>query len=546
VKVGPGILGLEGASSFTGGLDINGGVIFTNAGSNLGTGPVTLSSGGRLTVSNSIIPHAIGTVAGLTGVQGNGGIGTNNIAEFTGSLNHLSQGVLAFVGTGITIATFGNITQTTGSSLLIKDGTLRFGNHYNASSLFAQSGSGSNTIQNNGNLDTAGFATIINNLAFGGGAILTSSGALNVIINNDNAHSDLTGGQISATTNIDQLTINAAGDLSLASLQLINWSALDIIELNGSTAANVLTGSGLADQINGLDGADTLNGNGGIDTIDGGAGNDRIVLVTGNSGSIITGGSGTDTLEVASGNISLAGLSGIEILQLNGTFLTLTGSQVANGLPLAAKVTGSGELIINASSGVQLLTKIFDFSGYSLQNGRVTINGTGGTDIMKLGFARNFVSLGSGADQIQGGDYSDNIDGGDGNDKIAGNGGLDIMTGGAGNDVFKFRKASDSGLIDLVTMNSNADVITDFTLGQDRLNFVNIDANAALAGDQAFAFIGTAGFHASGSGEIRYFTSSFLNVMVVEVDVDGNGTADMHIVLNQLGLSSLTAADLVL
>lgn len=106
------------------------------------------------------------------------------------------------------------------------------------------------------------------------------------------------------------------------------------------------------------------------------------------------------------------------------------------------------------------------------------------------------------------------------------------------NDVFKYAAASDSGL------GVDADQITDFVIGEDRLNFAKIDANAALAGDQAFSFISNAAFTNTGVGQIRYQDSG--GNLLVQIDVDGNGTADMEIILEGLSGQTLTSGDFVL
>ncbi len=55
------------------------------------------------------------------------------------------------------------------------------------------------------------------------------------------------------------------------------------------------------------------------------------------------------------------------------------------------------------------------------------------------------------------------------------------MTGGAGGDTFVFRALSDS------VAGGGRDVIKDFVAGLDTIDLRQIDANAWLANDQAFA-----------------------------------------------------------
>ena len=85
-----------------------------------------------------------------------------------------------------------------------------------------------------------------------------------------------------------------------------------------------------------------------------------------------------------------------------------------------------------------------------------------------------------------------------------------------------------------------ANTITDFEAG-DLINLGTIDANTAIAGNQAFSFIGTADF-SNTSGELRFETDGTDGY--VEGDVDGDGGVDVHILL--LGVTSMTAGDFVL
>ena len=62
-----------------------------------------------------------------------------------------------------------------------------------------------------------------------------------------------------------------------------------------------------------------------------------------------------------------------------------------------------------------------------------------------------------------GGAGNDVLKGGDGHDYLAGGSGVDTMTGGAGTDIFAF---------DYDGVSTDADIITDFEVGIDRLEFV--------------------------------------------------------------------------
>ncbi|MFO0467122.1 MAG: M10 family metallopeptidase C-terminal domain-containing protein, partial [bacterium] len=99
-------------------------------------------------------------------------------------------------------------------------------------------------------------------------------------------------------------------------------------------------------------------------------------------------------------------------------------------------------------------------------------------------------------------------------------------------DLFRFTALADSAV------GTNRDVITDFTRGEgDRIDLSWIDANTRFAGDQAFAFIGTASFTRV-AGQLRFASG------VLQADVNGDARADMEIAIQ--GVSTLLVADFIL
>jgi uncharacterized protein (TIGR01370 family) len=320
------------------------------------------------------------------------------------------------------------------------------------------------------------------------------------------------------------------------------YDVLSTFSYRATSGADILNGGDGPNQLNGLDGADIINGMAGNDTLDGGIGDDSLyggsgddVIYADTSDLIADGGTGNDMLVFSASGVFGGTLSGFETLQLvGGANLILTASQLANGLSATGVISGSGALTINMDAAGFFATKLFSFIG----NVAVVVNGTAGTDIFKLGNAAHTVNAGDGIDQIKGGDLADIINGGADGDKINGAGGADIITGGAGNDVFKYAKATDSGI------GAAADRITDYAIGGDKLNFARIDTNAALAGDQGFAFIGNGAFGATGAAQIRYTNSGA--DLLVQADINGDGVADMEVILQGLAGQTLTTADFVL
>lgn len=303
----------------------------------------------------------------------------------------------------------------------------------------------------------------------------------------------------------------------------------------GGNGPNAIFGLGGNDQLHGLDGNDTLDGGSGINSLFGGNGNDRLLLAAAGSGSNIDGGAGLDTLAV-SGAASVGSLTGIEQVELAaGGVLTLTGHQFASGLASTAAISGSGAITVNMSAGSDFLaTQLTVASTITL-----TVNGTSGLDVIKGALsAAMIVNAGDGGDQIRTSNLVDTIDAGAGNDKIMGLGGADLLTGGAGSDQFRYLFAGDSGL------GGGADRILDFTNGQDKLDFRALDANPALAGRQALTFIGSAAFVANGTAQVRY--GDVGADTRVEVDLNGDGAADMQILLIGHAGQALSGADFLL
>lgn len=316
--------------------------------------------------------------------------------------------------------------------------------------------------------------------------------------------------------------------------------------VNGSLHHDTVTGiDGITNLLNGGAGVDTLRGGTGDDTLDGGsgtnalfggAGSDRLLVDASGSGTSIDGGLGTDTLTV-SGAVSLGSITGIEAVELTaGSNLILTASQAMTGLAFNNAFSGSGTVTINMGGAV--LLGIAGFQGAASNPGiTFTINGTVDSDYIKGSQFANTILGGAGQDQLRGGNGVDTIDGGTERDKIAGWGGADVLTGGDGGDQFRYLFATDSGI------GAAADRITDFTIGSDVIDFRLLDSDVATPDIQnyAFSFIGTAAFAVGGGAQVRYANSGA--DLLVQMDLDGNGAADMEIVLQGLAGQTMSAGD---
>jgi hypothetical protein len=139
--------------------------------------------------------------------------------------------------------------------------------------------------------------------------------------------------------------------------------------------------------------------------------------------------------------------------------------------------------------------------------------------------------------RLWGGAAADDLRGGTGDDLIYGGNGGDSLRGGGGSDVFRYQSITES-------TSSGQDGIQDFASG-DLIDLSSIDANTALAGDQAFNFIGGGPF-TNQAGQLRATSVPASNLWTVYGDIDGNGVADFQISVVTAPLHLFTAGDFVL
>jgi GH24 family phage-related lysozyme (muramidase) len=129
-------------------------------------------------------------------------------------------------------------------------------------------------------------------------------------------------------------------------------------------------------------------------------------------------------------------------------------------------------------------------------------------------------------DLILGGKGANGLSGKAGADILAGMQGADSLTGGSGGDIFAFTALRDS-------KPKASDTITDFGDGADRI---------ALAAVGDFIFLAREGAEFTGGAEVRWFQDG--DKTIVEVDADGDRSADMRIVLE--GTLTLAETDFLL
>jgi hypothetical protein len=234
------------------------------------------------------------------------------------------------------------------------------------------------------------------------------------------------------------------------------------------------------------------------DRIDGGGGNDAVVI----SGS-------AEGVALLSATIASGTLVSVEALSFNGRFASDPSARPSYKVALESGNIASGaRLIVNGSS--LAAEQSFGFDGSRVADALLTIFGGAG---------------------------SDRLTGGANGDVLYAGGGADLLAGGGGADVFQYRSASESS-------GMATDRIADFVSGTDRIDLAQIDANSAAAGDQAFAFVGSAAF----SGVAGQLRAAFVGPNLWRVEGDVNGDFEADFVLEIVGEAGqpLGASDFVL
>jgi hypothetical protein len=409
-----------------------------------------------------------------------------------------------------------------------------------------KTGAGTLTLTNNGNGQTEtyveGGSLIASTAAsLGGGRVYLSNGS---ILRTSGSYAGgirtngIGGGTLWVPTG-DTLTLSSLPLSHLGSGRFTIGSATDqgTVLINGSgfadagnLAQSMLIAGGIVRTNNMTIGESLFNSGGGIEIRGGARVEDGNIL---NMQNLVLN-NGTVAFNIL--NITA---TAIALTVQNGTFegtagvntltVTVNGNYSLAGASFANWTVGTDQIIMNGDPTNNLILG---------SSQRDTINGGGGNDKLVGGGGGDTINGEGGNDILQGGATVDTLNGGTEIDKIAGRGGADILRGGGGADVFKFGAVSDSGI------GAAADTITDFLTGTDRLNFVQIDTDSGTAGDQAFAYVGTVAFSGIGTAQIRWTTAGA--DLRVEADVNGDGTADMHIILHGASAQTLTATDFVL
>jgi Ca2+-binding RTX toxin-like protein len=154
----------------------------------------------------------------------------------------------------------------------------------------------------------------------------------------------------------------------------------------------------------------------------------------------------------------------------------------------------------------------------------------------------NNTLIGGGNDILRGYGGNDLLYGGDGNDRLVGGLGYDVLVGGRGADIFDFDRVNDSHIVfDVCASGGGAPAFEGAGVaGGDRIDLSGIDANTALAGNQAFVFGGT--------GIGRVSVVSFGTDSRVRCNVDNDAAFEFELLVRDAGVlpSAYKAVDFIL
>ena len=251
----------------------------------------------------------------------------------------------------------------------------------------------------------------------------------------------------------------------------VNGDGMDDIVGFADTGVYVALAARGTDTLSGDAGDDTLSGGGGADVLDGGTGTDTATYAGSAAGVQVDLAAGTGSGGDAQGDT----LTGIENAEGGSGNDTLIGSGAANRLLGGAgndTLSGAaGDDTLSGGTGGDLLAggDGVDWAAYDASSTGVAVSLLAGTASGGEAAGDTLTGIenlrGSAfADTLTGDGGANALAGGAGNDLLRGGLGNDTLTGGAGNDLFRFDVAD-------VPNGVQADVVTDFAIGQDRIDY---------------------------------------------------------------------------
>jgi len=461
---------------------------------------------------------------GLDDADGGTGNDTLSYAGTDGFITFaLATGVFSYSGVNRVAANFenyidgegsGSITGTAGDNVMSGEGgnDTIFGYGGNDS---ITGGDGGDELRGNAGTDTLSGGAGADSV-FGGenDDLLGGEGGNDILdggTGNDAAYGGAGNDQILGSAGND--TLNGGADYDTADYSAATDNLVVNINFAGAQAISASMGTDLLAGIEGVEGGsgnDLLVGNAGGNILNGNGGSDELYGLAG--ADVLNGGGGNDLIEGSGGNDTMDGGAGID---------TLNYYNAAGGVTVNLNNQGSVQAV-GGSMGNDLFANFENLIGSN-----------GFADTL-IGSAGNNAIYGQGGnDTIYGGAGNDSLYGMQGNDALVGGGGADLLVGGAGDDFFDFNAVGESAP-------GTRDTIQDFGVGNDIISLETIDANTTVAGNQAFVYIGAAGFTAA--GQVRFITNGTDGFLLANVDAALGADFEVRLI----GVTALPAVDLIL
>jgi Ca2+-binding RTX toxin-like protein len=513
----------------------------------------------------------------LINTTGNGAqtitTGANFQAAFSGAGVHLDTSTTGAGAIDVTMTTFTGAATVITTSL---DGAQTIVTGSGAAIATARSDAGALNIKGVG-LNTVSATTT------GAGAQIIGDGSGNGVNLVDVTAISAGGAQTIISTSHRAVTVSA---VSIAGRQtIITSSGNDLITTSTTDSINKIDVGVGNDTVTILDtasGSYTILAGSGDDSLTGGAGNDTLIGSFGND--ILKGGAGVDSMmggngsdhyyvDIATDKVietkAIAKSGGIDTVYSSlGDYLL--GANVENGRIIATGLAnlsgnlldnllyvGDGDNILHGGLGIDRADYRYAASAVSVSLGITTAQATKGSgfdtlsDIENLtgsnysdGLAGNAAAntlvglvgndtliAGLGNDILIGGSGDDRLIAGAGSDILIGGSGKDILSGGAGNDIFDFNSLFKRAVL------SDADVITDFVRGHDKIDLSTLDANTATAANDAFTGFIASGASFTAAGQLRLSG----DVLYANADADSEAEFAVHLT----GITHLTLADFI-
>jgi Ca2+-binding RTX toxin-like protein len=292
--------------------------------------------------------------------------------------------------------------------------------------------------------------------------------------------------------NLEGVKIVAATPESSINVSTVTFQNVEVIKLEGGSAANAITGSALKDTISGLGGNDVLRGNAGDDAIDGGAGSDQLFGGDGADQHIGGDDAGIDFARYDDANygdltIRLDGGVNVGAAAVGDTYVGIeglvggAGNDMIYGNAAANYLYGSqgtNQLWGGAGADQHYGGTGIDFARYDDANhGNLTIRLDGSPNVGAAAVGDTYQGIeglvgGAGNDMIVGNAATNYLYGGEGNDQIWGGAGSDAHIGGNGTDYARYDDANHGNLtlrLDAASLNVGAAAVGDTYTGIEGL-----------------------------------------------------------------------------